>query len=161
MKETIEREKASFLRAKASICRVLATTPDERINWSPSPTARTPIEIVAHAAATVKNLHGILDGHPFRIPNTAEADKTFREWEGEFSTREAVLSLLEANSAAYVAWLDTLTLERLNSLVELPFGMGEAPVAMALTFQAAAMNSHTPQIEYIQTIYGDRDWHME
>jgi uncharacterized protein YndB with AHSA1/START domain len=156
----IDEAKASFLAAKARLERILQATPDDRINWSPSATARTPIELVAHAAAAVKALHETFDGRTFDAASTAEADVSFREWERSFCTREEVLSLLDANSAAYVAWLDELAPERLAWMVELPFGLGSVPLALALTFPPAHTHSHVAQIDYIQTVYGDHVWHQ-
>src|SRR5207253_4309919 len=62
MEDVISQAKADFLRAKQLISRALATTPDDRINWSPSPSARTPIQQVAHAARAVNSINGFLDG---------------------------------------------------------------------------------------------------
>ncbi|MDQ2687772.1 MAG: DinB family protein [Armatimonadota bacterium] len=156
---TVEQAKAEFLRAKEAITQALATTPDDRINWSSAPTARTPIECVAHAAFVVKGLHGVLNGQPLAASDPVEADRGLREWEKQFHTRDAVLSLLEQNSADYVAWLDALTPERLASMVEMPFNSGPAPMIVGLTLIPGHMNWHTAQVNYIQTIYGDRDWH--
>src|SRR5947207_6071947 len=105
MDDAISKAKQEFLAAKKSLARNLATTPDDRINWSPSPTSRTPVQQVAHVAEAIRNIHGMLEGRPFGVKNVAEADKGFREWERKFSTREQVLSMLEDNSANYVAWL--------------------------------------------------------
>jgi hypothetical protein len=157
---TIEQTKQEFLRAKDRVVRLLKTTPDDRINWSPSPTARTPVQIVAHVAEAIKNIHGMLDGRPFPITNTEEADKYFREMEKRFNSREQVLACLEDNCANYVAWLDALPPERLDAQFEMPFGMGNAPVSSGLGFPTMHTQSHIPQLEYIQTIYGDRDWHF-
>jgi hypothetical protein len=160
MDDIVSSTKSDFIRAKEQLARALATTPDDRINWSPSPTSRTPVQIVAHAAEALNNINGFVNGRPFEVENSAEADKIFREHELGFHTREQALELLEQNSAGFLATLDALTPERLSAMVELPFGLGSAPVAVAITFAAAHTRSHIPQIEYIQTIYGDRDWHM-
>jgi hypothetical protein len=158
MQDLIEKTKTDFLQAKDRFCRVLAATPDDRINWSPSTTARTPVQLAAHVANSVKALHMTMNGQPFAVNSTAEADKSFRDWERQFNTRDAVLSLIDKNSAAYVAWLETLTPECLDTMVEMPFGMAPMPVKAVITFQPLHMDSHTPQLEYIQTIYGDHDW---
>jgi len=158
--EAIERAKAEFLRAKQGLARALATTPDDRLNWSPSPTARTPVELVGHAAGAIRSLHETLDGRTPQFGGPAEADRYFREIDKHFTSREQVLGMLEENSAAYIAWLDALTPERLNSMVELPFGFGQIPVAIGITLVPGHTNGHTAQLEYIQTIYGDRDWHV-
>ena len=155
----IERARADFLRAKELLCRAFSTTPDERINWSPSATARTPLQQVAHTAWALGSIHEILNGRTFQANSTAEADTSFREWERQFTTREAVLQLLERNSAQYVGWLDALTPEALTATVELPFGSGFAPLTAALAFAPNHTQWHAAQINYMQTIYGDLDWH--
>jgi len=159
-RERIDQAKASFLQAKQRLESALETTPDDRINWSPSATSRTPLALVAHAAGAIKNIHETLDGRTFFANSTTEADIGFREWERQFTTREHVLELLEQNSADYVAWLDALAPERLESLVEMPFGLGQVPLGIALTFPPAHTIDHAAQIVYVQTIYGDHDWHM-
>lgn len=156
---TIDKAKADFLQSKGRLVHGLNTTPDDRINWSPSPTARTPIEQVAHAASSIKNIHGFLQGDPFTVPTTAEADKGFREHDAQFKSREQVLAALEDYSANYLAWLEQLSPDQLSKMVSLPFGMGEVPTAIALTFIPMHTDWHTAQLDYIQTIYGDHDWH--
>jgi hypothetical protein len=158
--ETVEQAKAGFLQAKGRVAHALATTPDDRLNWSPSTTSRTPLQVAAHAAGVVKNLHETLNGNTFEGGTTAEADASFREWEKQFTTREQIVNLLEENSAAYLAWLDSLTPERLDADVKLPFNLGSAPLTLAITFQALHLNHHAAQIDYIQTIYGDHDWYV-
>jgi hypothetical protein len=160
MEDVISQAKADFVRAKDQLSRAFATTPDDKINWAPSPTARTPVQIVVHCAQALKNINEFLDGRPFEFTDTAAADKFFRENERPFTTREEAVSLLEKNCAEYLVWLDALTPERLNTSIQLPFGLGSAPLAVGLTFPPAHTSGHAGQIEYIQTIYGDRDWHL-
>jgi len=157
---TIDQAKADYLRTKELLAHALATTPDDRLNWAPSATARTPIQLVAHSASAVKAIHSMLAGNTVEFGNPVEADRGFREWERRFDTREQVLRLLEESSAAYIAWLDTLTPDHLQDTATLPFGLGTAPVAIGLTFAPNHLLVHKAQIDYIQTIYGDHDWHM-
>src|SRR5262249_62290749 len=124
MRDAIDQAKVDFTRAKEQLAHAFETTPDDRINWSPAPTARTPVQQVAHCADALRNIHRMLQGQQFAVPNSAEADLSFREWEKRFSTREQVLELLERHSSEYVSWLDTLTTDRLDSSIPLPFGMG-------------------------------------
>jgi hypothetical protein len=160
MNDLIEGAKSDFVNAKGRLVHALATTPDERLNWSPSPTARTAIQQVAHAAIAIKNLNDTLDGRTFKADSVEAADAGFRSEERRFTTREEVLELLETYSAAYVAWLDRLTPDRLESMVTLPFDLGQAPLKECLAFPPMHTMVHAGQIQYMQTIYGDHDWHM-
>ena len=159
MEDIISQTKAEFSRAKERMARALATTPDDRINWSPSPTARTPIQEVAHAAGAISGILGMLNGKPFPYTSLAEFDTALRTAEKEFTSREQVLSSLEQNSAEYLAWLDALTPEQIASTVHLPFGP-PVPMAVAITFPAHHLSGHIAQMDYIQTIYGDHDWYV-
>lgn len=62
MNNVIEAAKAEITRANHRIIKCLEKTPDDKLNWSPSPTARTPIQLVAHAAFGVNGLMGIVKG---------------------------------------------------------------------------------------------------
>jgi len=160
MQESIEQTKATLGQAKARMTHLLNETPEDRLNWSPSATSRTPIQLVAHSAHAVFNIHEMLDGRPFAVQTTAEAEVFFKEWESAFTSREQVLAELDKNCSNYTAWLDGLTEEGYNAMAQGPFGMGSFPVSAGLGFPAMHMNGHIAQLEYIQTVYGDRDWHF-
>lgn len=157
-KQTINEAKAEFLRAKERLAKDLATTPDDKINWSPSATARTPIECVAHAAISIGGMQKWISGEPFQFKGVDELDAYSRSEEAKYKTREAVLKTLNENTDNFINWLDSLTPEQLSSTFHAPFG--DFPMAAAITFPADHLRNHCGQIEYIQTIYGDRDWHM-
>lgn len=158
MEDTISQAKAEFIRAKEQMTHALTTTPDDKLNWTPSATARTPIQQVAHVAMVVSSTQDLLSGKPFPYTNIAELDTAGRIAEKEFTTREQVVSLLEHNSAEYLAWLDTLTAEQLASTV--PSIFGPIPMAVGINAPRNQISGHLAQMGYIQTIYGDHDWHM-
>lgn len=150
--------KAELGRAQARLLKDLETTPDDKINWSPSTTARTPIQMVAHAAMSVSGMQDWFNGTPFRWNSIEEADADWRRMEKEYTTRDSAVSLLNENCAKYCTWLDGLSTEKLNSPFETPFGT--FPMSSAITFMADHLRNHAAQLEYLQTIYGDLDWHM-
>lgn len=154
----IEQAKADFLQAQQGLIRALDKTPPERQKWSPSDTARSPLEVAAHAAFAVGSMLDNLTGDTFAIPTTAEADVYFREAEQTLDSRDKVVECLERNGQAYLEWLDTVTPEILAAQMKVPFGFGEVPMTAGISFMAAHLNWHAAQIHYIQTIYGDRDW---
>ena len=161
MKDTIESVKADFLQAKAGLLHALSTTPDDRLSWSPSPTSRSPLHQVVHAAESIGNIHGFLTDRTFDVPTPEEADRGFREFERMITRREEAVKLFERRADAFVAWLDALRPDELDRLVTTPFGMGDVPTGVAIGFPAMHTRWHQAQIDYIQTIYGDLDWHME
>ncbi len=155
---TIQESKQIFQMSVDRIKRILEKTPDNRLLWSPAPTARTPLAQVVHAATSISNIHNIMMGTPYETPTREEADAEFLAIERGITTREEALALLDKNSAALIAWLDQLSLERLSDMVPLPFDLGEAPLEFMLMMPAWHTNDHAAQLDYIQTCYGDRSW---
>jgi len=140
------------------IKRVFEKTPDDRLDWSPASTARTPLAQVAHAANSIHHIHTAMMGTRYATPTMAEADVEFLEMERGIATREEALALLDKNSKTYIDWLDQLSEDRLTDMVPLPFGLGEAPLSFMLLMPPWHTNDHAAQLEYIQTCYGDRTW---
>jgi hypothetical protein len=166
--EIICQIKAEFTRTTDSLKAVLASTPDDKLNWSPSVTARTPLQVAAHAALWISRIQEVLSFNIYQTPFESIADSAavkngasiyaaMRELEEPYTTREQVLDLLETSSAAYLAFLDGIAPEKLETTVDMRFD--SFPLAIAITFNTLHVLSHVAQIEYIQTVYGDHDWH--
>jgi hypothetical protein len=155
---SVDAAKAEYTRAKDRLAAVLAATPDDRVSWSPAASARTPLEVVAHGAMSVKGMQGWLSGEPFPFESMAALDAYSRNEEKKYPTREAALKLLEDNSTGFLAFLDSLPQEKLGSMFETQ--MGTFPMMSAITFPADHLRGHTAQIDYIQTVYGDREMHF-
>jgi len=155
---TVQESKRIFQMSVDRIQRVLQTTPDDRLQWSPAPAARTPLAQVVHVANSIRHIHAAMMGTRYETPTREEADAEFLAMEKEVQSREEALAMLHEQSAAYVNWLDQLPKERLSDLVPLPFDLGEATVEFMLVFPALHTSDHAAQMEYIQTCYGDRHW---
>jgi hypothetical protein len=157
----IAQAKSEFEQAKQGLLLALDTTAEERLDWKPSETARSPVEVAAHAAIAIESMLGNLRGDTFALATPQEADRYFLEKE-KGARRGWVVEVLERNSEMYYLWLDYLP--ESSDLdwgdVEMPFGMGWVPMRTAIGFMAAHLNWHTAQIQYIQTIYGDRETHL-
>lgn len=159
MENAADMAKLQLNKEKLRLIQLLAAVPDERLNWSPSETSRTPLELAAHSATSVGGILGLFQGNG--IPgggDTKEMDILFRKIEKEFTSRDQVIAMLEKNCAEYSAWLDTLTEEQLAAPFESPFGI--FPLSGAIWFAPLHLSGHNSQLEYVQTIYGDRDWRM-
>jgi hypothetical protein len=138
--------------------RILDKTPDDRLLWSPGPSARTPLAQVVHIANSIHHIHTAMMGMRYTTPTREEADAEFWAMEKTFTDRDSALALLDKNSKAYLEWLDGLSEERLSYMVPLPFDLGEAPLEFMLMMLPWHTNDHAAQMDYIQTCYGDRNW---
>jgi len=155
----IESTQAQLMQSKDRMAQLLAVTPDDRLNWQPSPSGRSILQIVAHSANALGNIALQLQGVPFAIPTSREANEQFLVRDAAYTEREEVANLLEAKCAEYVGFLATVRLEDLDRMLALPFGLGQAPLGYFMTMGNLHTLGHIAQIEYIQTLYGDHDWH--
>ncbi|MBS1705171.1 MAG: DinB family protein [Armatimonadetes bacterium] len=155
----IDSARADLLQARDRILALLDATPDEKLRWRPSDHARSILEIAAHAADALSHIVSQMQGMPFAVPTSREADASFRARDEKLESKEQVRAEWERNSASYVAFLDSLSDSDLDRLAPLPFGLGEAPLRFYIRAGANHTLGHIAQIEYIQTLYGDHDWH--
>jgi DinB superfamily len=158
MNPEIELTIGKLTDMKGRLERVFGNTPNDRLAWAPSPTARTPLGQIAHCANSLGFITKMLQGTPYDAPTPAEADVRFLELEKEVDTREKAKELLNRNFEGYVALLQQTTDEDLDKMVALPFGMGEAPFRFVMSAGYDHTLCHLGQLEYMQTIYGDRAW---
>ena len=149
---------ADLTQAKDNLVRVLENTPEDKINWSPAETARTPIQVVAHSAFALGHISDLLNGSPFPASTKAEADKCFIEAEKAYTNRGDVLDLLDVNYHKLVNTLHAIKPGDLEKEIDLPFGMPPIQLQYAIGIGSIHTRTHTAQLEYLQTIYGDRNW---
>lgn len=145
-------------QVKGLLLRALEKTPDDRLAWSPSSTSRTPLQLVAHSAYSLGFIRDMLSGNPYPAPTTNEADAGFLEMDTGVETREAAIALLEEKAELLANYLTELGEEDMDRQVKLPFDLGFAPMHYILGVGAMHTRSHLAQLEYVQTIYGDRTW---
>jgi hypothetical protein len=153
-----ENWKSDFNRSKDWFIAALKALPADRLNWSPSETARSPLALAAHVALSVGHMLGNLRGETFGAPTTTEADIFHRKQESAITSIEEALKLLETNARFYFAWLDGLTPDDLRNSVGMPFGIGPVEISEAISFMPKHIDWHHAQLQYLQTIYGDRTW---
>lgn len=136
----------------------LTRIPVEKQTWSYSDSSRSAVEIVAHSGWSLGWIRSMLEGIPYPAANTAEGDREMREIELGFKDAESALALLDENSGAWINYVRGLAMDDLDQVVQMPFGFGEVRVRDALGAAAWHTSDHCAQIEYIQTMLGDRDW---
>lgn len=154
----LETAKAELLQARDRLIALVDATPDDRLAWRPSESARSIVEVAAHCGHALGNILIQMKGTPYPIPSSGEAEIVFQEHDRQFTGRE-VVPYFAKHVDDFVAYLDALTEADLDRRTTMPFGLGEVPLRVFVFAGANHTNGHIAQIEYIQTIYGDRDWH--
>lgn len=158
MNEAIERSKAQVVNCKDRLLKTFAAVPDDKVTWSPSPTAKSALRIVAHIGVTNFGFTGLLRGQESQFASFEELFAYFDHEEAKITSREQAVKLIEDSSNAVLAALDELSEEKMASEVKGPFGTMPMTFWMALPGRHA--DNHASQIDYLQTIWGDLGIHM-
>lgn len=132
---------------------------DDRLNWTPAATAKTPLQIAAHAACTAGNFALLYRDGKFPPVEAGKFMEYMKQAESVVTTREQAVELLKKNTADLVAALDTMTPEKIALTVDTPFGFA-APMSMFMMVPGVHARNHAAQIDYLQTCWGDQDVHF-
>jgi uncharacterized damage-inducible protein DinB len=121
--------------------------PEDRMDWRPTPTAKSALDIANHllsyAFASARLLRGgVFDTSQFRPART----------------RAEAKEMLHRLGEEYPEALRMLAPEDLEKSVELPFGT--IPLSQAASMPVVDLLHHHGQIAYIQTLLGDEESHF-
>lgn len=159
LKEPIGACQARVKAAAERLGKTFSFVPDDKLNWSPSPTARTALAIVAHACLANRMFAKVLSGEPISpMPTPEEVGVSSRKFEATIRDRAEAVRLLEETCEGIVAALATMTAERFATSPNSPFGA--LPMAVWIHLPGRHMDGHAAQIDYLQTIWGDLANHM-
>jgi hypothetical protein len=145
-----------FERYSARVSCLLGFVPDDRLTWSPSPTAKSSLRIAAHCALTSRFFADIITGAlPAITPE--EFFKALSADEARITTRESALALLEETTVSLCRAIDTVNADNLDAPRGSPFG--PLPLRFWIVQGREQMAGHAGQMEYLQTVWGDLDNH--
>ncbi|MCW3061105.1 MAG: hypothetical protein JWQ02_2926 [Capsulimonas sp.] len=152
--ESLDRTKSALIGSRDLLLSTFSFVPDEKLNWSPSPTARTPFQIAVHCGAASFAFATLLDGDPWPLSmDSVQAIEQMRIVPQDIDTREAAVKYIEESTAAVVAALDKATPETLDTMVVTAFA--ELPYSVWMTVPGDHMAGHARQIDYLETTWGD------
>ena len=154
--DLIESSKQRAVSGMEFFLRNFAYVPDDRLNWSPTPTSKTPLRIAAHTAVQA----GLFA--EFIRDRRTIAPENIQEWlaqrdaaEIALTTREEMERVFREGTAAVVAALDTLT----AADVELSIDSGQGwsmPMTQLMGLAGWHATLHAGQIDYLQTCWDDQ-----
>jgi hypothetical protein len=156
--ETIAQAKQATEAAKTSLLKTFEFVPEDKIGWSPSKTARTAVNIVAHCGMANGAFAALLRGEPLPLPASPdEAMALIRAAGRDITSREAAVKLVEDSTADLLRALDGVTDARMQTTPASPFGA--LPFSFWMQVPAEHMGGHARQIDYLETIWGDHEDH--
>lgn len=143
--------------------RILTNTfthvPDDKLQWKPLDNGRTALDLYSEAAQACGMIARFVTSDLEEKPSR-EVFKRHREERAGWM-RETALATMEANGAALVAAIESLSEEQLAAPVTLEFGSTATtnPLGEWIMIAYRACLARFAQINYIQTLYGDFEAH--
>ena len=159
MDDLVTMCKQNAVRGMERFLKTFSFVPDDKLTWSPSPTAKSALRIAAHTACTAGNFAYLIRNGKFPTNDMAELFAGMNAEEQTVTTREAAVELLRKNTDDILAALDASTPELIASTLETPFGFS-APMAFFMNLPGSHAESHAAQVDYLQTCWGDREMHF-
>ncbi len=140
--------------------KTLSFVPDDKLNWTPSPTAKSAMRIAAHTAIYPSVFAKFIRDRklPFgdEIPEFVARISAAEE---AITSRAEMESLFRKNTDEVLAALDTLTPEAIGSTLDTGLGL-TIPMTFLMNLPGMHALSHAAQIDYLQTCWGDQDVHF-
>jgi len=157
MQELIGQAKQTLVMSKDRFLRTFSFVPDDKLTWSPSPTAKSALQIAAHVGLSNQGMGGLISGQKFAFGSMEEMFRFMDGEEKKVQSRDEAVRLIEQGTNTALAALDTVTPERLAGDAGLPMPM---PLSQFVMLLGAHVASHAAQIDYLQTTWGDRENHF-
>ena len=159
MENLVPMCKQNAVRGTERFLKSLSFVPDDKLNWSPTPTAKTALRIAAHTAVVAGLFAEVIRSGKFPTVDAAQLFGPLKAAEDAIAAREEAIALLRKNTDEVVAALDAATPELIASTLETPFGFS-APMAFFMNVPGEHAASHAAQIDYLQTCWGDLEVHI-
>lgn len=154
MDDLITQCKNRATSAMDMFLRNLSHVPEEKLTWSPSPTAKSALQIAAHVAGYSGGFASVIRAGAFPSnvddflgPINAAIDQIQSVQQAEDVLRQGIADTLAA--------LDTVQTDQIGSSLETP--IGTTPFLFFMTIPSVHLVLHTGQIDYLQTCWGDQE----
>lgn len=139
---------------------VFSHTPDDKLDWTPAPGAKSSLQIAAHTAVTAGNFATMLRDR--RIPKGDEIPAMLARLGAEeqaITDRAIVEEVFRANTHQILDLLGGLSPEDIE--ITLDSGMGwTMPMTFLMKLPGIHAYQHTSQLDYLQTCWGDKEVHF-
>lgn len=154
----ISEAKMQTERNCAQFLHTFSFVPDDKLSWSPSATSKSALQIAAHLAVSNFGISRVIRGEGSGDMPMDELMKQMAEQEAALTTREAVIEAIKESTKVVIASLDSINDSNIDATLASPFG--EFPAKFWMFLPGNHMMGHAYQVDYIQTIYGDVDFHF-
>lgn len=157
MENAITMYKARATKALDYFLHTLSFVPADKLTWSPTPTAKSALQIAAHCAGYSGAFAALIraGGFPW---SGEEFLRRVQATIDSIDTVEQAEAVLRQGIADSLAALDTVQPEQIDAMIDAPHA--RVPFTFFLTLPAYHLEGHATQIDYLQTCWGDQEVHF-
>ena len=160
MESLVASCKESAVQGMEYFLKAFSFVPDDKLTWTPTPTAKSAIRIAAHTALYAGRFARMIkDGKLPGSDNLAERMTQRNAEEAAITSRTEVESIFRKGTDEVIAALDSLTPEAIGATLESGFGWS-MPMTLLMNMPGLHAVSHAAQIDYLQTCWDDQEVHF-
>ena len=141
---------------KERFLKTFGAVPADKQNYTPAEGAKTPIQLGAHIAVSNNGFAEMFEGGDEAMPEMDVMMKMMARAEAKIDTAEKVVAAVEESHARLVASINNISAEKLES----PAPFGDMKIADMIFYPGTHYQCHASQVDYVQTCYGDHEFHM-
>jgi len=153
---SVEAAKKSAINNMEMFLRNFSHVPDDKLDFKPVPTAKSPLRIAAHTALYAGRFANMIRERGLPTPDSIEEWVAANEAEEvAVKTRAEVERIFREGTAEVLAALDSLTPEEVEMTLESGQGWS-MPMKFLMDLPGWHATLHTGQIDYLQTCWDDQ-----
>jgi len=152
--------KESAVRGMEHFLKVFSFVPDDKLTWTPTPTAKSAIRIAAHTALYAGRFARMINDR--KLPSS----DNLAEWLAQVNAEEAAItsriemeSVFRKGTDEVIAALDSMTPEAIGTSLDSGLGWS-MPMTFLMNLPGLHAMSHAAQIDYLQTCWDDQEVHF-
>jgi len=157
VEDTIARYKRQTKESLHYFMNTLSFVPADKVTWSPTPTAKSTLQIVAHCAGYSGLFAEILRTGRFPCSGD-EFRRRANDAIASITTLDEAKAVLEKGIADSLEALDTVKPEQIDGVIDSP--QGPTPFIFFLGLPGGHIDGHATQIDYLQTCWDDQEVHF-
>jgi hypothetical protein len=152
----VEASKKSAVQGMEMFLRNFSHVPDDKLTWTPTPTAKSAIRIAAHTALYAGRFARMIEDR--QLPG----GDNLEEWLAQRNAEEVAItcrvemeSIFRKGTEEVLAALDSLTPEEIGRSLDSGLGWS-MPMTFLMNLPGFHATLHTGQIDYLQTCWDDQ-----
>ncbi len=160
MEDLVASYKESAIRGMEHFLMLFSHVPDDKLNWTPTPTSKSALRIAAHTALYAGRFARMIRDRKLpAVDNLTEWLAQRNAEEAAITCRAEIETVFRKGTEEVIAALDSLTPEDLGIILDSGLGWS-MPITFLMNLPGVHATLHAGQIDYLQTCWDDQEVHF-